>query len=598
MGNNNNNNNNLQQLLVVLALSSAAVLVVHGAEAENSECPTWTLPSSVELSDGSDCRCGDSVGQVVECDAVSLNVSLLMGNCMTYDNGTGRFNLASCPFKSRHESDVYTPLPRNVSELNDFICSPYNREGIVCSTCKPGYGPSVFTHNLECFKCSGSYHGWGLYLFFELFPVTVLFSIMVIFHIRLTSSGANCMLFTVQMIVAILSYGTHIGIYPFGTTSEVFRKIILTLYGFWSLDFFREVIPPFCVSEKINGLHSIALQYLSVVYLLVLTLSVFLVLEMNYRGNRVTMWLWKNVFARLIRVKQNWTLRTSLADSLATFLLLSYTRTITVSFNLIYPASIFDEHGSSVKRVLNFQENWEYFGPEHLPFAVLAIAVLVLLVIIPLLLFIVYPMKCCQRKCDQIGCHQTGLRHFVELFQGCFKDGTEGTSDFRCFSAFYFFFRFSMFISHIVGFGGRPRISFLLPGLVLLSASLTILIFRPYKKNLYNIVDGVILTSSSVLCFFQSIMVLTAKTSAGKILQIAIQIGFFLPLFFAVLYIVYLCIKLSGIKRCTHRVAVIRAQDTEWAFPDRILHPEIYAYTSMSTNSSHYGSIDSITSTE
>ena len=120
MGNNNNNNNSLQQLLVVLALSGAAVLVVHGAEAENSECPTWTLPSSsAELSDGSDCRCGDSVGQVVECDAVSLNVSLLMGNCMTYDTGTGRLYLASCPFKSRHESDIYTLLPRNVSELND-----------------------------------------------------------------------------------------------------------------------------------------------------------------------------------------------------------------------------------------------------------------------------------------------------------------------------------------------------------------------------------------------------------------------------------------------------------------------------------------------
>ena len=563
-----------------------------------SDCPTWTIPSSPNKTQESDCKCGDSVGGQVQCDKDTLNVSLLMGDCMTYDSEDDMTYLAACPFQLQEKYDIYSPLPRNVSKLNDFVCSQYNRRGIVCSECKPGYGPSVFTHNLRCYKCSGLYSGWGLYMFFELFPITVLFSILSFFHIRLTSSAANCLLFIVQMIVAVLSYGSHIGIFPFGSTSEILRKIVVTVYGILNLDFFREVIPPFCVSENINGLHTIALQYLGVVYLLVLTLSVFLVLEMHYRGCKVTMWLWKNIFVRLIRMKQNWTCRTSLADSLATFLLLSYTRLMLVSFNLLYPVSIFNIHGEIAKRTLNFQQDIEFLSPQHIPFALLGLVVLILLVVLPPLLFIVYPMKCCQRSCVQYTCNKAGLRHFVELFQGCFKDGTENTRDFRWFSIFYFALRFATFVSHMVGYGGRPRTSFLLPAVVFLCASLTILILRPYKKSVYNIVDGVMLACSSVVLFLQSVMVLIVNTSEGRLLQIAIQIGMFLPIFFVLFYCVYLCIRFGRSKLSRER------SSSHESLPDRLLNPESYTdqHQKLLNNSpnstSTYGSVVSVTSTE
>ena len=553
--------------------------VVVSSSVAESRCPTWTVPKGGYSSNNTqDCICGDSVGQMVKCDPVSLNVSLLMGKCMSYSNESSMAYVASCPYKTSHESNVYTPLPRDPSELNDVVCSPFNREGLVCSECKPEHGPSVFTNSLRCYKCSGMYHGWALYIFLELSPVTILFFAMVLFHIRLTSGGANCFLFNVQMIVSILSYGTHTGIYPFGTTSEILRKIILTVYGFWNLDFFREIIPPFCVSENINGIHALALQYLSVLYLLMLTFIVYFILEMHYRGCKLTMWLWKHIFKHLIRVKQNWTLKTSIVDSLATFLLLSYTRLMLTSFNLLYPVFIYDEHGRVIKKTLNFQESWEYFGSEHAPFAVLAIIVLLMLVLIPLLLFVIYPMKVCQRHCFRIRCVQVGLHSFVELFQGCFKDGTSDTRDFRLFSIFYFALRILMFVTHIIGFGGSPRISFLLPGLVLLGASQTILIIRPYKKNLHNIMDGVILAFGSVFCFFQTVMVLIADTKEGRLLQIAIQIGFFIPLFGILLYMVYLCIKF-GKKHIVHQrppPSFIEDEPSE-IFPDRVLHPEEYS---------------------
>lgn len=563
----------LRMFKLLILYCGISIVVVCAVEKQN--CPTWTVPKMSSNTTQQGCKCGSSVGQVVYCNETNLKVSLLMGYCMTYNDETEMAYVADCPLKLHHNYNLYTPLPSNVSELNNFVCSAYNRQGMVCSECKPRHGPSVYTHNLNCYKCSGLYHGWLLYIVFELFPITVLFSIMSLLHIRLTSSGANCLLFNVQMMVAILSYGAHVGIFPFGSTSTILYKILLTVYGITTLDFFREIIPPFCVSQHINGLHTIALQYLAVVYLLALTLSVFLVLEMHYRGNRITMWVWKNIFVRLIRVKQNWTFRTSLADSLATFLLLSYTRLMLVSFNLLYPVPIFNETGAIAKTTLNFQQNIEFLSVEHLPFALLGLTVLITLVLLPIMLFIVYPMKCCQKSCSQYLGNKAGLRHFVELFQGCFKDGTDNTHDFRWFAIFYFVLRFLMFVTHIIGYGAKPKTSFLLPGVMLIGALLIILILRPYKRNIYNNTDGVMLAIAALMCFFQSVMVIIPTTIVGKLLQITIQIGLFLPLLFIPFYCVYLCIVTYRQSKQSRHESSTSCE----SLPHRMLYPDHESYS-------------------
>ena len=48
--------------------------------------------------------------------------------------------------------------------------------------------------------------------------------------------------------------------------SYVAFQVLLTLCGIWSLDFFRSVIPPFCVSSDINTLHGLTLEYVVAFY--------------------------------------------------------------------------------------------------------------------------------------------------------------------------------------------------------------------------------------------------------------------------------------------------------------------------------------------
>ena len=545
----------------------ALVLVVLGTVSAEI-CPTWTFPK--DPNNTQDCVCGNSLGQIVKCDYLTRNVSLLKGYCMTYDNETGQEYVASCPYQIEGNYKVLIPLPQNPLELNHFMCSPFNRRNVVCSKCLPGYGPSVFTHDLRCFKCSGYYCGWSLYIFFELFPVTVFFAILTIFHVRMTASAANCILFVMQMVSAILGYGTSVDFYPFGRASEIIRKILLTLYGAWNLDFFRKVVPPFCVSEEMNGIGAISFQYLVVLYLLALTISIFVVLEMHYCGCKLTMWLWKHIFAKLIRVRQYWTSRTFLVDSLATLLLLSYTRLMLISFSLIYPGSIYNEHGVVVKNTLHYQGDMKYFGKEHLPFALLAIVVLLMLVLIPLLVFVVYPRS--QKCCRIMRRNQLLVELFIKLFQGCFKDGTNGTRDYRWFSVFYFMLRFLMFITHILGYNGKPHMSYLLPGLVLLMASLTVLLLKPYKESIYNSVDGILLAFAGVMNIFQTIMILIPDTMTGRILQIVVEIGFFIPIIGLLFYLGRGCIRLYRARVFRHQAENMEESNS---LPYRLQNPEM-----------------------
>ena len=98
----------------------------------------------------------------------------------------------------------------------------------------------------------------------------------------------------------------------------------------------------------------------------------------------------------------------------------------------------FDGHlHLTMKRYLFNAPAVEYFGKEHIPFALLAITILLLLFAIPMVLLFVYPFQWFQHILNKMGCNSLILRTFTEVFQGPFKDGTNDTNDYRCFSGFF-----------------------------------------------------------------------------------------------------------------------------------------------------------------
>ena len=70
-------------------------------------------------------------------------------------------------------------------------------------------------------------------------------------------------------------------------------KVVLVLCGVWSLDFFRSVIPPFCVSSNIKTVHALALEYVVAFYPIFLILITYVCIKLHNSNFKLVVWLWK-----------------------------------------------------------------------------------------------------------------------------------------------------------------------------------------------------------------------------------------------------------------------------------------------------------------
>lgn len=79
----------------------------------------------------------------------------------------------------------------------------------------------------------------------------------------------------------------------------------------------------------------------------------------------------------------------------------------------------------------------EFFGPEHMPFAILAVIVLLLFVVLPTLLLFLYPCGCFQQGLNTLHCNSHTSRSFMDVFLYTYKDGTNNSKDFRYFAGVF-----------------------------------------------------------------------------------------------------------------------------------------------------------------
>jgi len=108
-------------------------------------------------------------------------------------------------------------------------------------------------------------------------------------------------------------------------------KVILAGYGFWNLDYFRFLIPPFCVSQGLKNVHVLALQYVSAFYPLLLIALTYACVELHGHNFRPIVWLWKPFHRCCVNVRRRWDTKASIIDVFATFLLLAYSKLLFVS---------------------------------------------------------------------------------------------------------------------------------------------------------------------------------------------------------------------------------------------------------------------------
>ena len=464
---------------------------------ESNLCPPWYKPTK-----GGSCKFGAQVGGAVTGIGTTMQTILQPLYCMTSSNvsSTGNEALGSCllslpdTFGAREYN-----LPCNISDLNDFMCSVTNREGQLCGRCREGFAPPVYSYSLTCVNCTDYSLNWLKYLAVAFGPLTVFSVIISVFHISPASPYLHGFIFMAHIvcspnIVRMLVQNAE----EIPSGYSWIHKVIYSLLGMWNLDFFRTVYKPFCIHPKVSVIQALAMDYLVAAYPLTLVAVTYVLVTLHTRNCWLLTKIWKP-FRHIMRpILRNFNIQTSLIDSFATLFLLSSIKFQSVSSDLLLPTRLYDINGNpNSKTYLYLAGDVEYFGSEHLPFAIIALVVLSMCVILPTLLLFLYPCRCCQQLLNRLHCNFHVLRVFMDVFLGPYKDGTDNSRDLRYFAGAFFLAR----VSSVLLFGYLDSLlSVTLMGLVFSILLLMMAIFQPQKSKFHYNVDCVFLFFLAVLC--------------------------------------------------------------------------------------------------
>ena len=546
-------------------------------------------------------------------DQLTPKVYLARGLCITFDSDTGKTEIGKCPytiFEKNHDSMLpngFIELPENVSNLNEFMCGSWNREGYLCSKCKDGYGlaiPNVYMKCMECkFKDGES---WLFYFLLQLVPVVILFLVVLVFRISIVKPPLNAYVTFCQISLVTLFVHSYRFLSPYVSDSPALKQahyLSMVSMGVWAMSLtglIRGVgLTDFCVSHSVNIQQAFILTQIKSLFPLVLITITYVCIKLHNRKYKLILWLWKpfhRCLAHLSSTTEMWNSNLSLVDVFSTFLLLSYSRYIIVlyfmySFQHIYTVG---SGWNGTPRLL-YNPAVTYFNTaEHLPYAVVLMFTLLIVGIPPVLLLAFYQTRCFHRVLSCFRVQRTlSIFIFVDLSQGSYKNSLNGGCDLRFTASLYLILRIAVLLTY-VGCNSTKFVScdtvlmFLWVFLLLLFFALV----RPYKDQRMNILDSLMMAG---LALINLLLCSTSQNFENKTLNLFVlslvlvivaipQLVLFVYLFYKVCR--YLT-KLQCSRRYFERVSSrqlrnivsssVSDQEKLWeSLPDRVDNPYNY----------------------
>ena len=469
---------------------------------------------------------------------------LQFGYCATYNDETKLLSITNCPHYQPNGYNLSTSgqivLPRNLSQLNEYMCGPLNRKGFVCSECADSFGPSLTSFGYKCANCTDVWYGVPLFLVVEFVPITVFYLIILVFQISVMSAPMPCFIMYAQSIFVAFYLSIYSDnelrrqiVFDKNGSLRFDMKIIYTIYGVFNLDFFRLVTPPFCISSHLKTIHIALFGYISVLYPLFLIFLTWVCVELHGRNLRPLVCLWRPFHGCFVRLRRGWDTKSDIIDVFLTFFLLSYDQCVYVTLVLMSYRAVkrYDEFGNfyNIRLKTVFDYSVAYGSTNHLIFAIpAAILFSIYTILLPVLLTF-YPFKLFRSCLSKCRLDFISVNIFVEKVHNCYRNGLDGGRDFRSFSGLYFFLRMALYLLGLlsdrllkVNNNNWMSDAIWFPiGTVFMITALTVALIKPYQKNYMNYLDALLLSNIALCC-----LVLKAEI---RVLMI-IRLLFFTPI--------------------------------------------------------------------
>ena len=526
---------------------------------EDGTCAPWTYRQNTT------CQCGSIGHGIIQCNTTSGTLTLQMCTYMTYDPQTNHSVAGQCVYSciTSYPSPVYQ-LSMIRENFTNAICGLWKRDGPLCSKCIQGHGFPLYTYSLNCVQCTG-FHIKELLWFLTkiLIPPTIMCIVATVFHLNVLQPPWSVFVLAAQLISSpplfqFLDTLPHI---PF--------KLMASVYDPWNLDFFRALYHPKCISPHINFLHASIIDGAIALYPLVLVAVLYTFVTFRDRGCKIIVQMWKPFHYLLARFRSRINLKTSLVDTFATLLLLSYVKIGYAAFYVLAPTRLWSPDGSYVW-VVYIDPSLKYFGPSHAGYAIVALLLSFTVLLVPVIILLLYPCLCFQRCLNCLHLRSLALHTFVDAFQGCYKDGTNGTRDCRYFAALQLVLR--LLFPLVFSFTKDVITSAFLSFVALVLYITLFVIAQPYKYAVYNRTDIPLLMAllfAPVTLYFSMLYWIDHPTSFSDSKGIFVLIVFLFlvpllyPIIWSVVYIKPIITRCSWCRRETPETSQLLAHAEE-----------------------------------
>ena len=482
------------------------VLATLLATSEAVYCPPWfisyantTLSSTTQPY--SHCVCSQQLLYGINCSQTSLRSYLRLGNCAFWDNVSNSTMVGGCPYVFPHHNlvDMKLQLPQDVYALNSFLCAEnfnrvVNNHSSSCGRCADGRGPSVTTVGSQCVKCSAV--NIIYYCLLQYLPATIIFLLILIVQVNVTSAPmAHYVLFCSALVSyfksgpnSITSYVVH------GTTNRYILRAFFMFNSIWSFDPLFFVSPPLCLSPHIQDIDRPYIEMLATLYPFMLLVLAYVGIELHSRDVQLVVLLWRPLHKRLIHCRRSWSPNASLIHAFATVFFISYAKLLFVVFIPFGGVYFANEHGTIRNEPMLILPFLLHIQSISIYLAVFSLCILAFIVMPPIVLLMVYPTRLFTKLRNHLSPRlNLAIDTFVNTYQGCYKDGTNGTRDYRFWSGGFLAVYMLLLIAGLSADAfvevnnTQPVIQSQSAIVSTIALSVAFAVLRPYKSNIANI---------------------------------------------------------------------------------------------------------------
>ena len=487
---------------------------------------------------------------------------------------------------SNGDEDYSGHCPPSFSECfnNNCSCSE-GRNGTLCGQCADGYSVAINSPLMSCvLSNSSTVYMPSLLIALEFFLVTVMVAIIAVLNVNLNQGSLSGYIFLCQMsTISFPSVG-----YP---SWLLFSYPEYYVFGFlpfsiWNIGFiyYPSTYKSICFSQSTTSLAYLLFWYVISFYPLVLALLTYCVIVMYDKGYKYIVCVVRPIHRLLARFWRLFGIQPSLSHTVASLYTLCFTQLAATSLKILHPA----EYDS--KAVFFYDGSLSYFKHLHGIAGTVAILVLVGL-FITVAYLLLHPFKLFQKCFGKLKFKKDLIISVTDVFNGPFKDGTsENSWDYRYFAGMHFIIQLLVMTFYYIPLKYIQRTGILKVTVCSLYLC-SILIFRPFKRNVHNFSEVVVFVLLTI--FSVNPAIYDTKLNIASFLLLA------MCLILIIVVIPYCLIWM--IKKCRHCCKyvkgnspnhkdiamedreelitnyVLSADDEEsFVFPDRLVNPKKY----------------------